>query len=165
MNQVIACAGFLGAWLLVDGPLYQGALELDEEEVDREGIEASAARIPRPDPPSAWWWLLPPVMYLIRRRRHTAFRRTALARLTDVQREQLTGISPLSWRRSCERSSPSRCEHGLGSESPGVCPRVATDGRRHVRPGPRRIISSSPWSRRRRTPASICCCAPGMASG
>ena len=37
MNQVIAWAGFLGAWLLVAGPLYQGAIELREEEVDREG--------------------------------------------------------------------------------------------------------------------------------
>ena len=27
MNQVIAWAGFLGAWLLVAGPLYQGAIE------------------------------------------------------------------------------------------------------------------------------------------
>jgi hypothetical protein len=35
MNQVIAWAGFLGAWLLVAGPLYQGALELREEDVDR----------------------------------------------------------------------------------------------------------------------------------
>jgi hypothetical protein len=42
MNQVIAWVGFLGAWLLVAGPLYQGALELREEEVDREGIAALA---------------------------------------------------------------------------------------------------------------------------
>jgi hypothetical protein len=54
MNLVIAWAGFLGAWLLVARPLYQGALELDEEDVDRKGIEASAAHIPRPDPPSPW---------------------------------------------------------------------------------------------------------------
>jgi hypothetical protein len=27
MNQVIAWAGFLGAWLLVAGPTYQGAIE------------------------------------------------------------------------------------------------------------------------------------------
>jgi hypothetical protein len=90
MNQVIAWAGFLGAWLLVAGPLYQGAIELDEEDVDRDAIEASAARIPRPDPPSPWWWLLPPVLYLIRRRRHRAFHQAALAELTQTQREQVT---------------------------------------------------------------------------
>jgi hypothetical protein len=92
MNQVIAWAGFLGAWLLVAGPLYQGALQLLEEDIDREGIEASIARIPRPDPPSPWWWLLPPVMYLIARRRSNAYRRAALAQLTPAQRDQSTSF-------------------------------------------------------------------------
>jgi len=92
MNQVIAWAGFLGAWLLVVGPLYQGALELREEEVDREGIEASTARVPRPDPLSPWWWLLPPVLYLIRRRRGNAFRKAVLAQLTQAQRDQFTSF-------------------------------------------------------------------------
>jgi hypothetical protein len=50
MDQVIAWAGFLGAWLLVAGPLYQGALELSAEEVDREGMEASLAGLSKPDP-------------------------------------------------------------------------------------------------------------------
>jgi hypothetical protein len=92
MNQVIAWAGFLGAWLLVAGPLYQGAIELREEDVDREGIEASTASIPRPVPPSPWWWLLPPVMYLIRRRQSAAFRRAVLAQLTQAQREQFNSF-------------------------------------------------------------------------
>ena len=92
MNQVIAWVGFLGAWLLVAGPLYQGALELLEEDVDREGIDATIARIPRPDPPSPWWWLLPPVMYLIRRHRSNAFRQAALAQLTQAQRDQSTSF-------------------------------------------------------------------------
>src|SRR5262245_46427725 len=74
MDQVIDWAGFLGAWLLVAGPLYQGALELREEDVDREGLEASKARVPRPESPSPWWWLLPPVFYLIRRNRSRAYR-------------------------------------------------------------------------------------------
>jgi hypothetical protein len=88
MNQVMAWAGFLGAWLLVAGPLYQGALELREEDVDREGMEASIADLPRPEPPSPWWWLLPPVMYVIRRQRGRAFRQAALGLLTPAQREQ-----------------------------------------------------------------------------
>jgi hypothetical protein len=88
MNPVAAWAGFLGAWLLVVGPLYQGALELLEQDIDREGIEASIARIPRPEPPSAWWWLVPPAMYLIRRRRSNAFRQAALAQLSQAQRDQ-----------------------------------------------------------------------------
>ena len=92
MNQVIAWAGFLGAWLLVAGPLYQGALALREEEVDREGIEATTASIRRPEPPSPWWWLFPPVMYLIRRRRNNAFRMAAMAQLTQAQRDQFTSF-------------------------------------------------------------------------
>jgi hypothetical protein len=92
MNQAIAWVGFFGAWLLVAGPLYQGALQLLEEDIDREGIEATIARIPRPDPPSPWWWLLPPVMYLIRRHRSNAFRRAAMAQLTQAQRDQSTSF-------------------------------------------------------------------------
>ena len=92
MNQVIAWAGFFGAWLLVAGPLYQGAIELREADVDRDAIEASTAGVPRPEPPSAWWWLLPPAMYLIRHRRHSVFRREAMARLTQTQREQFSSF-------------------------------------------------------------------------
>ena len=88
MNKVIARAGFLGAWLLVAGPLYQGAFELREEEVDRKGIEASTAGIPRSAPPSPWWWLLRPVMYLIRRRRGNVFRQAARLR---SRRRTVTG--------------------------------------------------------------------------
>jgi hypothetical protein len=92
MNQVIAWAGFLGAWLLVAGPLYQGAIELFEEEVDREGMQATTASLARPALPSPWWWLLPPAMYVLRRRRRQAFRQAALAQLTQAQREQVTSF-------------------------------------------------------------------------
>ena len=88
MSQVMAWAGFLGAWLLVAGPLYQGALELREEDVDREGMEASIAGVPRPEPPSPWWWLLPPVMYVLHRRWARAYRQATFAQLTGLQREQ-----------------------------------------------------------------------------
>jgi hypothetical protein len=90
MNEGIVWAGFLGAWLLVAGPLYQGALELLEEEVDREEIEATKAKVARPEPPSPWWWLLPPVMYVIRSRQSGQFRHDVIAELTPRQREQFT---------------------------------------------------------------------------
>lgn len=92
MNQVIAWAGFLGAWLLVAGPLYQGALELREEEIDRAAIHVSAAQVPRPDPPSAWWWLLPPVIYVIRRHRSQVYRQAVLDQLSQAQRDQFTSF-------------------------------------------------------------------------
>jgi hypothetical protein len=84
MEQVIAWVGFLGAWLLVAGPLYQGAIELREEDIDREGIEASTADVPRPKPVSPWGWLLPPVLYVPRRHRRHAYRQAAMAQLTPL---------------------------------------------------------------------------------
>jgi hypothetical protein len=90
MNVGIAWAGFLGAWLLVAGPLYQGAIELREEDVDRDEIEATKTRVARPEPLSPWWWLVPPVMYVLRRRQGRQFRDQVLAQLTPVQREQFT---------------------------------------------------------------------------
>ena len=92
MDQVIAWAGFLGAWLLVAGPLYQGAIELGEEDVDRDAIEASKAKVARPDLPSPWWWLIPPVMYVLWRHRSRAYRQAVLAQLNSSQREQFTSF-------------------------------------------------------------------------
>ena len=58
MNEVIAWAGFAGAWLLVAGPLWQGSVELTELDIDRDAIEggkAPAVRIGDQRLPSAWW--------------------------------------------------------------------------------------------------------------
>jgi hypothetical protein len=90
MNQGILWAGFLGAWLLVVGPLYQGALELGEEDVDRDELQSTKTKVDRPEPPSPWWWLLPPVMYVLRRRQGKAFRDSVVASLSPEQREQFT---------------------------------------------------------------------------
>lgn len=92
MEHVIAWAGFAGAWLLVAGPLYQGALELREEDVDREGLEASKARVEPPEMPSPWWWLLPPVFYLLRRQRSREYRRAVFDQLTQDQKEQFVSF-------------------------------------------------------------------------
>jgi hypothetical protein len=91
MNEVILWAAFVGAWLLVAGPLYQGSIELRELDIDREaieGIKASAVRAQRRELPSAWWWLLPPVMYYLRHRRNQAMWHETFAQLTEAQREQ-----------------------------------------------------------------------------
>jgi hypothetical protein len=47
MNEVIAWVVFAGAWLLVAGPLYQGSVELQELDIDREGIEGVKASVVR----------------------------------------------------------------------------------------------------------------------
>lgn len=89
---LIAWVGFAGAWLLVAGPLYQGALELLEQEIDRTGFEAVYQGLPPPEMPSAWWWLMPPVMFARRRRLNEAYRRQVREQLTPQQREQFTGF-------------------------------------------------------------------------
>jgi hypothetical protein len=93
MDAVIAWVTFAGAWLLVAGPLYQGSVELNELDVDREGIQGKtlAAQTTQARP-SAWWWLLPPVMYVLHRRWYRALHREILSQLTQAQREQLTSF-------------------------------------------------------------------------
>jgi hypothetical protein len=67
VNEAIAWVTFAGAWLLVAGPLYQGSVELNELDFDREGIQGKAAAVQAAqDRPSAWpvwlFWLLVVVM-------------------------------------------------------------------------------------------------------
>jgi hypothetical protein len=92
VDKVIAWVMFAGAWLLVAGPLWQGSVELTELDLDREGIQGTAATVQaaqaRPSP--WWWWLLPPVMYVLNRRWYKAAQRAMLAQLTPTQREQVT---------------------------------------------------------------------------
>jgi len=93
VNEAIAWATFAGAWLLVAGPLYQGSVELNELDFDREGIQGKAAAVQAAhDRPSAWWWLLPPVMYVLRWRWYKALQQAMLAQLTKTQREQMTSF-------------------------------------------------------------------------
>ncbi len=64
--------GFVGAWLLFAGPVYQAALELREQGFDPEEGDAFRERIeslPKPPRLNAWWWLLPPVAYVMNQRR------------------------------------------------------------------------------------------------
>lgn len=83
MEHLIAWAGFAGAWLLVAGPVFQAALELQEEEVDREAFARTKDTVPRPDPISGWWWLLPPVAFILQRRASGRYREAVVAAVPD----------------------------------------------------------------------------------
>jgi hypothetical protein len=74
MGYVIAICGFVGGWLLVAGPVWQAAIELRDEEIDQEAIEAVKSSITPPPRIRAWWWLLPPVAYFLNARRQKQFR-------------------------------------------------------------------------------------------
>lgn len=93
MAYVIHWAGFVGAWLLVAGPMLQGAIELRDEELDREGFEELRGKIDYPAPVSRWWWLLPPVAYVKNRRRNDAFHRQTMGLMTPEQRAQFVGFT------------------------------------------------------------------------
>jgi hypothetical protein len=84
--------GFVGAWLLVFGPLYQGALELLEEDIHREDSAGLFEGLTPPAPPSAWWWLLPPAMLVLRQRRRAEFHELVLSRMTVEQRSSRAGF-------------------------------------------------------------------------
>ncbi|HWH20683.1 MAG TPA: hypothetical protein VN671_09120 [Solirubrobacterales bacterium] len=75
MPHVIAWCGFLGAWLLVAGPLDQAVREIDEQEFRPESLEEAKEQVAEPEPISKWWLLLPPVWWYLRRRREGNYRR------------------------------------------------------------------------------------------
>lgn len=88
MTIAIVVCGALGAWLLLAGPLYQAALELREQEYDREGIDAASSTVPAPPRISPWWWLLPPVAYVLHQRQAREHRRAVMEALGPDQLRQ-----------------------------------------------------------------------------
>jgi hypothetical protein len=93
MEYFIHWAGFIGAWLLVAGPLVQAAIELRDEGLDEEAFHSVSNEVPEPDPISNWWWLLPPVAYVKNRRRSQAHREAWMRAMTPDQRAKAVGFS------------------------------------------------------------------------
>ena len=50
MPDLIAFCGFLGAWLLVIGPLGQAMRELEEEEFERDSFARAEQQVEKPRP-------------------------------------------------------------------------------------------------------------------
>ncbi len=83
MHHFIAWCGFLGAWLLVAGPLDQAVREVDETEFEHEAIAEAASRVERPPQVSSWWLLAPPVWWWLRSRREHTYRDRVAAAMDD----------------------------------------------------------------------------------
>ena len=92
MDAFLHWAGFVGAWLLVAGPLFQASIELREEAIDRDAFAATMASVPPAPHTSGWWWLLPPVAYVLRRRRSKAAHDAVLLAMSPTQRAQFVGF-------------------------------------------------------------------------
>lgn len=83
MESFTIWCGFVGAWLLVAGPIYQAAMELSEERIEREHLNATRDKIDPPREASAWWWLLPPVKIYLERRYNKEYQRAFITALPD----------------------------------------------------------------------------------
>jgi hypothetical protein len=92
VHDLVAWCGFFGAWFLVAGPIYQAALELQEETFERDDVARAAATLPPEDAISSWWWLFPPVYYVKARARTQRRRAAVMDALTPLQREQMIGF-------------------------------------------------------------------------
>ena len=92
MHELIAWCSFAGAWLLFAGPVFQAAIELEEEQFERDEFAATLDAV-RPEPLSPWWWLLPPVMWVKQVRRNQTHQAQVIAALTAEQLEAFVSYS------------------------------------------------------------------------
>lgn len=83
MPHLIAWCGFLGAWLLVAGPLDQAVREAADNEFERDAITEAASQVEKPPQVSGWWLLLPPVWWVLRRRREREYRKRVAEAMDD----------------------------------------------------------------------------------
>ncbi|MEC3918347.1 hypothetical protein [Nocardia sp. CDC160] len=92
MEVVAAWCGFVGAWVLVAGPMYQGAVELGELGINTAEIRERIGGMPHPRV-SPWWWLIPPVAFVKTRRSESAWQRQVLEALSERQRVEFVTYS------------------------------------------------------------------------
>jgi hypothetical protein len=89
MEALANWAGFIGAWLLFAGPIYQAALELQDQDIETERIQATGKKIDVPRHVSAWWWLFPPLKFFLEWRRSQEYRKAYIEALLDEDVEAL----------------------------------------------------------------------------
>lgn len=89
MEKLTVICGFLGAWLLVAGPIYQAALELREQDIEEQRIREARNTVTPPEPVSNWWWLLPPLKVYFVKRRTRDYRRRYFAALSPEDSKAL----------------------------------------------------------------------------
>jgi hypothetical protein len=93
VNTLVAWCAFGGSWLLVAGPVFQAALELDDLSFRREEVLEALAATPVDPRPSAWWWLLPPVGYVLQRRHTRVARQAAIDAMSREQVERFVDFT------------------------------------------------------------------------
>lgn len=84
--------GFIGSWLLFAGPIYQAALELQDEDIEFDRIRAAGSKVEKPSYVSIWWWLLPPVKMYLERNRRKEFELRVLKLLSKEDQEAMVSF-------------------------------------------------------------------------
>lgn len=80
-----AIAGCVGSWVLVTAAIFQAALELGEQAVNRGALARAKDVVARPAPVVPLWWLLPPIAVAIQQRRSSAYRESVLGVLDESE--------------------------------------------------------------------------------
>jgi hypothetical protein len=78
METLILWVGFVGAWLLFAGPIYQAALELQDDDIEFDRIQAAGAKVPKPPRASSWLWLLLPIKLYLEFKRNKQHQRQVI---------------------------------------------------------------------------------------
>ena len=89
METLTVWASFIGAWLLFAEPIYQAALELQEQDIETDRIRATGKQIDIPRHVSAWWWLVPPAKLYLERKRSKEYRKAYIKALLNEDVEAL----------------------------------------------------------------------------
>ncbi len=92
MELFIFIASFIGAWLLVAGSVYQAALELRDQDIERDRIKMAAAKVAPIPKVSGWWWFIPPVKFILERQRDDLYRKAYLDAMTTEDAEALVSF-------------------------------------------------------------------------
>ena len=71
------------------GPILQAALELNEQEIERDRIHLVRQKIAIPRHVSNWWWLLPPVKIILEQARDRRYKREFASLLSPEDLESL----------------------------------------------------------------------------
>lgn len=71
------------------GSIYQAALELRDQDIERDRIKMAAAKVEPIPKVSGWWWLIPPIKFVRERKRDDLYRKAYLDAMTKEDAESL----------------------------------------------------------------------------
>jgi hypothetical protein len=89
METVLQIIAFIGSWLLFAGPIYQAALELQDEDIELDRIRSTGDVLRKEAHISGWLWVVPPYALYKRSKNKKIFMQKYLNSLTQVDIEQL----------------------------------------------------------------------------